>query len=650
MGFIATRFSRTGKGLLTSLFGSGIFLCLVSANQLKSSDLRTKEASMPPALTQSRSELKNQDKWNVEALYLTPQDWNAEFETLKGGGGELRWPEIASYKGHLSDPGSVASLFELYFGIDRKLSKLHTYAHLRMDEDLGNDLSKRDYGLISSLFHDFQHECAWIEPELLGLNEADFLRLAAHQEMRPFRFFLEKIGRMRPHTLSGELEELMALSGKALDASSRAFSALNNADLSFQPALDEKEEAHPLTNGSYVSYMRSRDRELRKSAFQNLHRTYEGHANTLAELIQGQVQGHLYNAKARKYPSCMEAALFPHAIDPSVYENLIASVRRAHPVMHRYMALRKKLLGVSELHYYDLMAPIVENVEIAMSYPEAAAAVIASVKPLGEEYQSHVKAGLTEERWVDVYETPRKRSGAYSSGCYDSMPYILMNYQGTLNDVLTLAHEAGHSMHSLLSRQRQPYIYSQYPIFVAEVASTFNEQLLLKELKSKAKSKKELAYLINYEIEGIRGTIFRQTLFAEFEWQIHKWAEQGTPLTPALLKEYYVQLNRDYYGPDLVIDKELEIEWARIPHFYYNFYVYQYATGLSAALALFEKSKSPEARERYLEFLSSGGSRYPVDLLSRAGVDMRSSAPVDAAMSRFSKLLDELEDCLGLKK
>jgi oligoendopeptidase F len=643
MGFFATRFSRIRNGLLTFLAASGIFLYTVSANHLKSNDLKREE----PSMAKTRSELKSQDKWNVEALYPTPQAWNADFEELKGKETIPRWPELVSYKGRLTDPGSVASLFDIYFSLDRRLSKLHTYAHLRMDEDLGNDLFKRDYGLISSLFHDFQHECAWIEPELLMLNEADFRRLSAHPELRPFSFFLEKIGRMRPHTLSGEMEELMALSGKALDASSRAFGALNNADLTFQPAVDEKGESHPLTNGSYLSYMRSTDRDLRKSAFQNLHRSFETHANTLCELIQGQVQGHLYNAKARKFQTCLEAALFPHQIDPSVYENLIASVRRAHPIMHRYMSLRKKLLGLSELHYYDLMVPIVENVQISMSYPEAAATVIASVGLLGNPYQDDVKAGLTHDRWVDVYETPRKRSGAYSSGCYDSMPYILMNYQGTLNDVLTLAHEAGHSMHSLLSRRAQPYIYSQYPIFVAEVASTFNEQLLIKELKSKIASKKELAYLINYEIEGVRATIFRQTLFAEFELQIHKWAEQGTPLTPALLKEYYIQLNRDYYGPELVLDKELEIEWARIPHFYYNFYVYQYATGLSAALALFEQAQgAPDARKRYLEFLSSGGSRYPLDLLAHAGVDMRSNAPVDAAMKRFSKLLDELEKCL----
>jgi oligoendopeptidase F len=315
--------------------------------------------------------------------------------------------------------------------------------------------------------------------------------------------------------------------------------------------------------------------------------------------------------------------------------------------MHEYLKLRKKVLGLSELHYYDLMIPLVEETTTTMNYSGACQAVIESVAPLGASYQADLKQGLLEDRWVDAYETARKRSGAYSSGCYDSMPYILMNFHGTLNDVLTLAHEAGHSMHSLLSRRNQSYVYSQYPIFVAEVASTFNEQLLLKHLKSQAKSKKDQAYLVNYEIEGIRSTIFRQTMFAEFELQIHKWAEEGTPLTPQLLKDHYLKLNREYYGPDLVIDKELEIEWARIPHFYYNFYVYQYATGLSAALSLFKKaSTSEEARSKYLEFLSSGGSRYPLDLLERAGVDMRSGAPVEAAMVRFKELIEELKRSL----
>jgi oligoendopeptidase F len=316
--------------------------------------------------------------------------------------------------------------------------------------------------------------------------------------------------------------------------------------------------------------------------------------------------------------------------------------------MHAYVAFRKEQLKLDEIHIYDLHAPLVEEMEIRMDYNQACQEVVASVAPLGKEYQEILRQGLIQDRWVDVFENARKRSGAYSSGCYDSMPYILMNYHGMFSDVETLAHEAGHSMHSFLSRKNQPYIYSHYPIFVAEVASTFNEQLLLNQMKKKAKNKKELAYLINDELERIRGTIFRQTLFAEFELQLHRWVEEGVPLTPSLLKQYYFQLNRDYYGPEIVLDQSLEIEWARIPHFYYNYYVYQYATGLSAAMSLYQKAMaSPQARDQYLQFLSSGGSKYPLDLLKGAGVDMESSEPVEEALHRFGTLVVELKKCLA---
>jgi len=643
MRFFATKFSRKRIGLL--ILGSGCLFhsCESKSNMLEFNDLRDKETKM----SMVRSELPAQEKWNVEALYPDSTTWNGEFQELKGADERPRWPSIASFKGKLKDPDAAASLFAHYFELDRKLSKLYTYAHLRHDEDLGDDTSKRDFGLISSLHHDFQVESSWIEPELLTLSESDFHLLLNHSSLQPYRFFLQKIGRMRPHTLSPELEEMMALSGKALDTSYLAFAALNNADMTFAPAVDSKGKEHPLTTGSYLSFLRGKDRDLRKSAFQNLHKSYQAYANTLCELIQGQVQSHLFLSKARKFSSCLEASLFPHQIEPVVYENLISAIHKNLPLMHEYIHLRKKVLGLSDLHVYDLSVPLVEDVQISMNYSEACEAVVASVAPLGITYQEDLKKGLYEERWVDVYETARKRSGAYSSGCYDSMPYILMNYQGTLNDVLTLAHEAGHSMHSLLSRRHQSYVYSRYPIFVAEVASTFNEQLLLEHLKAKAKSKRELAYLINYEIEAIRTTIFRQTLFAEFELQLHKWAEEGVPLTPALLSDYYLKLNQDYYGNSLVLDKEVAIEWARIPHFYYNFYVYQYATGLSAALSLFSQVKeSKEALTSYLQFLSSGGSLYPLDLLKRAGVDMRSGASVDAAMSRFKMLLVELQKCL----
>ncbi len=591
-----------------------------------------------------RTEVPEQERWNVEALYVTPKAWREEFDRVRGEEVQPHWPTLASSKGKLKDsPEAIAKFLDAYFELDRKLSKLHVYAHLRLDEDLGNDMLKENFGLISSLVHDFQLEYSWVEPELLGLAEKEYQTLLAHPKLAAYRFFLERMGRMRPHTLSTELEELLALSGKALETPHKAFGALNNADLIFKPAVDSQGKERELTTGSYQLYMHDSDRVLRKSAFENLHRGYESHANTMCELIAGQVQGHLFYATAKKFKDCREAALFPQRISSTVYDNLIATIHRNLGTMHEYMRLRKELLGLDELHVYDLHLPLVEEAKMQVNFQDACALVVDSVGVLGKEYAAALQEGLSTSRWVDPYENQRKRSGAYSSGCYDSMPYILMNYHGTLKDILTLAHEAGHSMHSFLSRKTQPYVYSGYPIFVAEVASTFNEQLLLKKLKEKASSKKEIASLINYQIEGIRSTIFRQTMFAEFELQIHRWAEEGIPLTPSLLKKAYLELNRAYYGPDLVLDAGVEVEWARIPHFYYDFYVYQYATGLSAALALFDQAmSSPKSKEGYLQFLSSGGSRYPLDLLRIAGVNLETPEPVEAAMKRFSMLVQEL--------
>lgn len=637
--FFANEFSKQVAGLLILSVPAMAMSFAQSDKSLKINKLH-KEAVM----SKQREEVPENDRWNVGALYADPTSWTKDFLDVRGEEKGPHWPQMKTYQGRLKDPLVAASFFEFYFGLDRKLAKLHTYAHLRMDEDLGNDTFKHDYGKISSLLHAFQLESAWIEPEILGLTDEEYRTLIRHPSLKSTQFYLEKVGRMRPHTLPSELEELVALSGKALDTASRAFGALNNADLVFQNAVDAKGGEHPLSNGSYLMYLRSSDRALRKSAFLNLHKSYEGYANTLCELIQGQIQSHLFVAKARKFQNCLESALYPHAIDPSVYTNLIATVRKHLPLMHEYVAFRKQKMKLDQIHIYDLYVPIVEDVKMDMSYAEACRAVVDSVAPLGPEYQDQLRQGLLRDRWVDVFENARKRSGAYSSGCYDSMPYILMNYHGSFGDVVTLAHEAGHSMHSFLSRKTQPYIYSDYSIFVAEVASTFNEQLLLTLMKERAKTKQELAYLVNDEIERIRGTIFRQTMFAEFELQLHKWAEEGIPLTPALLKNAYAQLNRDYYGPELVIDPELEIEWARIPHFYYNFYVYQYATGLSAAMALNQKAvASKEAKDRYLAFLSSGGSGYPLDLLQKAGVDMRTADPIESALKRFKELVEELK-------
>ena len=631
MQFFAIKFSR----ILSRLLISPVFFM---ASQSECLNMNSLEKETP--MSKPRSEIVQQDRWNVDL-------WHEELKQAQGFDGAVHWLELASYQGSLSDPESVNQLFEFLFRLDRQLSKLYTYAQMRMDEDLGNDGNKRNFGLIAKVVHDFQLESSWIEPELLNLSHDDYQRLIDHPSLKPFRFYLEKIMRKKAHILGPDEEKILALSGKALDTAHKAFGALNNADLTFQPAVDSEGKEFPLSNGSYLMYVRSLDRELRKSAFKNLHKGYESHANTLCELLQGQVESHYFTAKARKFNSCLESALFSHKIDPKVYTQLIQSVRKGLPAMHEYIALRKTALGLDEIHAYDLYVPLIAEKQIDLSFHEACNAVIESVAPLGNEYQETLKKGLLTDRWVDVYENAGKRSGAYSSGCYDSMPYILMNYHGTLNDALTLAHEAGHSMHSYWSHTHQPYIYSQYPIFVAEVASTFNEQLLLRHLLSKVKTAEEKATLINYQIEGIRGTIFRQALFAEFELQLHRWIEEGVPLTPTLLKQAYLKLNEEYYGPNFVLDPEVAIEWARIPHFYYDFYVYQYATGLSAALTLFnEAMHSEEARVKYLQFLGSGGSRYPLELLEIAGVDMKSSKPVESALAYFQKLLAELKACL----
>lgn len=599
-------------------------------------------------MVKDRNQIPEKDRWNVAALYSDPREWKKEFLEIQSEEKAPHWPELKSYRGKLKDPLAASDFLKIYFSLDRRLSKLHTYANLRMDEDLGNDEFKRDFGLISSLCHAFSLECAWVEPEILGLSDEQYRSLKDCPTLKDYQFFLEKLGRMRPHVLPPEQEELIALGTKTLDTAHKAFGALNNADLTFAPAIDSKGIEHPLTNGTYLSYLRNSDRNLRKSAFINLHKGFLGHENTLCELISGHVQNHLFTAKARKFKNCLDAALFPNAIDPAVYTNLIAQVRTHLPLMHEYIAFRKERMKIDKVHIYDLYLPMVEEMKIEMSYDEACSAIVDSVEPLGADYQNILKKGLTKDRWVDVFENVRKRSGAYSSTCYDGMPYILMNFHGTFSDAQTLAHEAGHSMHSFLSRKKQPYIYAHYPIFVAEVASTFNEILLLSLMKQRSKSKKELAYLINDEIERIRATLFRQTLFAEFELQLHKWAEEGVPFTPALLKKRYLELNRDYYGPDLAIDLELEIEWARIPHFYSNFYVYQYATGLSAAMALNQMAVSSEKnRNSYLEFLSSGGSAYPLDLLKKAGVDMRKPDAVNAALKRFGELVLELKKVLA---
>lgn len=593
-------------------------------------------------MLQERSAVKVQDTWDLTPMYASLAAWEKDYARLLSDEEGFQ-KKILSYKGRLAEgPALCKEFIEYMMGIDRWLSKLMTYAHLLYDQDVGCDQHKNAYGKIRHTAHEFSEALSWFEPELLQLPSSTLDAILNYEPLSEFKVVLEKIIRLKPHTLSKEEEQILSIAGKLAQGPYYIFSSFNNADLKFAKAHNEDGKEFEVTHGSYHLYMESKDRELRKSAFHSMHQAFSSFENTLVETLQAQVQSHVFYAKARRYTSSLEAALFPHHIDVKVYQNLIDTVRARIDAMHRYVHARKQFLNLEKIHAYDMYVPCVKEFTMRFTYDEAVDLIIEAVAILGKEYQRILKDGLTSARWVDRYENLKKRSGAYSSGCYDSYPYILMNYQGTLSDVLTLAHEAGHSMHSYLSAKHQPYQYSSYTIFVAEVASTFNEELVFRSLIKRVKSDEEKKYLINKKVDGIRGTLFRQTLFAEFEWKIHQYVEQGDPLTPKLLKELYRNLNRDYYGFDFCSDDLIEYEFMRIPHFYSNFYVYQYATGISAALALVDKVTQENNPKPYLDFLSSGSKEYSLDLLRKAGVDMTCSAPINVLINRFDHLVKEL--------
>jgi oligoendopeptidase F len=597
----------------------------------------------------SREQVQKNDCWDVEKLYGSWKEWESQMQLFSREKKMPHWPEIADFASEWQKgPEQLKGLIETCLEIERQLSKLYTYAHLRHDEDVAEEVAKIAMSRISTILYAFRQETAWIEPALLRAPQQRLNALIADPILAPYRLYLEKIIRLKNHTLSQEQEELMALAGKSLETSSQAFGAFNNADLKFPEISDSKGNKHALTHGKYLTFLKEKDRTLRENAFKTLHRGFLAYENTLSELLQGQVQKHVFERKARKYASCLEAALYVNEIDTQVYFSLIQSVHEHLPSLHRYISLRKKCLDLPSLHAYDLFVPLVKDVEMDVDYDTAVEWIVASLAPLGASYQEAVKKGLTHERWVDRYETPRKRSGAYSSGCYDSMPYILMNFQGTFNDMMTLTHEVGHSMHSYFSRLNQPYQYSQYGIFVAEVASTFHEELLFRYLFNKAETKEQKAFLINQKLDAIRSTLIRQTMFAEFELYMHEKIDASQVLTPAVLKDQYRKLNEKYFGKDFSLDQELDVECLRIPHFYYNFYVYQYATGISAAHALAEKvcKEGASAQKKYLQFLSSGSSKYPLELLKEAGVDMRSTESVKIVMHSFDQLVTQLEEFL----
>lgn len=600
-------------------------------------------------MTRLRQDVLAEDRWNIESLYPSLADWDQSFQSFVDMKKKPYWPHLVAYQDKLGDGADqVKKTLDDIFSADRKLSALYTYAHLKHDEDITDRKAKEMYEQILACAHAFSQETAWLQPALIGLPDEILNAYLKSPVLKEYAFYIEKIIRIKKHTLSPENEQLLALAGQALQTAGKTYRTITDADFQFGSVLDSQENERALTHATYAIYLREHDRTLRERAFKQYHKQYAKYENTIGELLLGQLQTHHFNSQARHYSSCLEAALFPKNIDVSVYHSLIQAINERLEVLHRYMHLRKKILGLDQLHFYDLYVPLSNDVEIRMPYTEAEDLVIESVAPLGSEYQNILRKGLKEQRWVDRYENKNKRSGAYSSGCFDSYPYILMNYKNIIRDVFTLAHEAGHSMHSYLSHKNQPYQYSDYPIFLAEVASTFNEDLLMRMMLTRSKNKTEKFFLLNQQIEDIRGTLFRQTMFAEFELRAHELVEQNIPITPQLLKLEYRHLNQKYFGPAVTIDEDIEIEWARIPHFYYNFYVFQYSTGISAALALSKQvlEGGKEEREAYLNFLKAGSSRYPIDILKLAGIDMTSSQPVKAAIQKFSNLLDELEKLL----
>ncbi|MBY0156984.1 oligoendopeptidase F [Cytobacillus firmus] len=594
----------------------------------------------------ARNEISPEDTWRLEDIFPSDEDWDKEYNEV-----QKLIPNAGKYQGRLGE--SAETLYEALQFQDHilsRLGKLYTYAHMRYDQDTTNSFYQSMDDKIKNLYSEAASVLAYIVPELLAEDEAKIAGfLEEKTELQLYKHSLEEINLQRPHVLSAEQESLLAQASEVLGASSNTFGMLNNADLEFPSIKDENGEDVEITHGRFIRFLESDEQRVRHDAFKAVYETYGKFRNTFASTLSGNIKKDNFNAKIRNYESARHAALAANNIPESVYENLVNTINDNLHLLHRYVKLRKKVLGVEELHMYDLYTPLVKEVKMEIPYKEAKDLILKGLKPLGGDYLNILKEGF-ENRWVDVHENKGKRSGAYSSGTYGTNPYILMNWQDNVNNLFTLAHEFGHSVHSYYTRKYQPYPYGNYSIFVAEVASTCNEALLNDYLLKTIDDDKKRLYLLNHYLEGFRGTVFRQTMFAEFEHLIHKKAQNNEALTAdSLTKEYY-ELNKKYFGEeDIVIDEKIGLEWSRIPHFYYNYYVYQYATGFSAATALSKQilQEGQPAVDRYIEFLKSGSSDYPIEVLKKAGVDMTSSKPIEDACKVFEEKLNEMESLLS---
>lgn len=597
----------------------------------------------PPRTIPSRAELDPADKWQVEAVYSSDEAWQTDFAIAS-----QLVQEGADFAGHLQEgPELMLEYLQWSERCNLLMERLYLYAAMRRDEDNTNTRYQALYDKIEGLAVHLGSITAFFTPEVLALPAEQLADYLARPELQPYQRMFDDIIRMRPHTLSQAEETLLAKTGDMASSFRNIYTMLTNADMEFPVIENEAGQPEQLTAGNYITLLRSRNRNVRKAAYEAKYTSYAKLGNTIATAYAGSVKKDNFYAEAANFSSALAASLFGDNVEERVYHNLIATVRAHLGDFHRYLRRRQELLGLDQLHMYDVYVPLFPELETDFSWQQAKQIVLEGLAPLGSEYLSTLRAGL-DNGWVDVYENKGKTSGAYSTGCYGSEPYMLLNYKNDLNSVFTLAHEAGHSMHTWYSHRQQPYLYADYRIFVAEVASTVNENLLNNYLLQQSQSSAETNYLTNHYLEEFRGTVIRQTMFAEFELLVHNEAQQGGALTADRLCEIYRQLNQDYFGDCVVVDDLIAWEWARIPHFYRNYYVYKYATGFSAASALAagllvkDPAALAENRRRYLQFLSAGSSKDPLDLLADAGVDMRTAAPIEQAFGMFQQMLDKI--------
>ena len=589
----------------------------------------------------NRKDVAHDDTWDLTSLFESDDAWKEALEKTRE-----RLAEFKAFEGKLSGDETVLACFKLEDSIGLELQRLTIYAYLRYSEDVADPQAQDMQSLVTALQGQYQEATSFIRPELLAADFGFTVISQPSSHVAPYLLKLERIRRQKPHILPKNEEHILAMMNEMSQTASKAFGLLNDADLKFGSVMDETGKSVELTTGSFSVFMNSPDRKVRETAFKQFYAGYQAYENTLASLLGSSIQKDVFFARVRKHPSALDLALFDPEIPKAVYDNLVTTVNKALPVLHRYYEIRRRKMGIDTIHMYDTYNPIISDVKTDYSWDEAAKVVAGSLRSLGDEYVRVVLEGITAARWCDRYENKGKRSGAFCYGSYNTHPYIMMNYKPTvLNSLFTLTHEAGHAMHSFYSARTQPFTYFHYATFVAEVASTFNEDLLARYMLSQTTDKNMRATLINRQIDGIRNTLFRQTMFAEFEQRTHEAAEAGESLTAKLFKGVYRKLLDAYFGPKFTIDDALETECFRVPHFYRAFYVYQYATGISAAISLAERVSSGGEQERddYIRFLSGGCSATPIELLRIAGVDMESPEPIEAAMKRFEMLVEELE-------